>query len=258
MTRIIFFDFDGTIYSHSTYCFPQSTVQAFNELKQKDVITCLCTGRCKYEVDQYFDMPMSFDYYIYTNGQLILDKDDNIIYHLPMFGEDKENLLKIFNENIMPLVICEKNDYYINYVNEVVEYVTNGVSSPVPPIKPYSGNEFYMVSIFPGKCEELIQLTKDMTPNCHLEVWNDYGYDVVSNSCDKAKAIAELIKILDIPQSETMAFGDGENDIPMIKFAQIGVVMGNGKDEVKQCGDYVCDHIDNDGLYKALKHFEII
>ncbi|MDO4757081.1 MAG: HAD hydrolase family protein, partial [Parabacteroides sp.] len=63
---------------------------------------------------------------------------------------------------------------------------------------------------------------------------------------------------LGIDVSETMALGDGGNDIPMLQEAGIGIAMGNASNEVKSYADYVTDHIDNDGLCKAFKHFGLI
>ena len=55
-----------------------------------------------------------------------------------------------------------------------------------------------------------------------------------------------------------MAFGDGENDIPMIKAAGIGVAMENGMPEVKAIADYITSDVKEDGIVAALKHFEIL
>ena len=55
-----------------------------------------------------------------------------------------------------------------------------------------------------------------------------------------------------------MAFGDGENDMEMLRFAGIGVAMGNSSDPVKAAADYVTDTVDNDGIEKALRHFGMI
>ena len=55
-----------------------------------------------------------------------------------------------------------------------------------------------------------------------------------------------------------MAFGDAFNDIPMFKETGISVAMGNAKPEVKQIADHVTDDIDQDGLYQALRHFQLI
>ena len=55
-----------------------------------------------------------------------------------------------------------------------------------------------------------------------------------------------------------MAFGDGGNDIDMLKHVGYGVAMGNAADDVKQAADYVTTEIDNDGIAHALKHFGLI
>ena len=44
----------------------------------------------------------------------------------------------------------------------------------------------------------------------------------------------------------------------MIRFAGIGVAMGNGEEEVKAVADFVTADIDDDGIEKALKHFNLI
>ncbi len=55
-----------------------------------------------------------------------------------------------------------------------------------------------------------------------------------------------------------MVFGDHYNDIEMIKKVGIGVAMGNGLDEVKEQADYVTATNENDGIYQAMKYFNII
>ena len=52
-----------------------------------------------------------------------------------------------------------------------------------------------------------------------------------------------------------MAFGDGGNDISMLRHAAIGVAMGNANDDVKETADYITTSVDEDGIQKALKHF---
>ena len=54
---------------------------------------------------------------------------------------------------------------------------------------------------------------------------------------------------------ETMAFGDGGNDVAMLRRAGIGVAMGNANDAVKSQADYVTTSVDEDGVLRALQHF---
>lgn len=68
----------------------------------------------------------------------------------------------------------------------------------------------------------------------------------------------EFIKAVGIKPEEVMAFGDHYNDIEMIQKVGIGVAMGNGLSEVKAQADFVTATNEQDGIYQALKHFEII
>ena len=55
-----------------------------------------------------------------------------------------------------------------------------------------------------------------------------------------------------------MAFGDGGNDIAILRQAGIGVAMGNANDDVKAVANYVTSSVDDDGIANALKHFGVI
>ena len=59
-------------------------------------------------------------------------------------------------------------------------------------------------------------------------------------------------------KEEIIAFGDSDNDMDMLEFAEIGVAMGNAEVEVKAVADYVTTDIDEDGIWNACKHFELI
>lgn len=54
---------------------------------------------------------------------------------------------------------------------------------------------------------------------------------------------------------ETMAFGDGGNDISIIEKAGIGIAMGNANQILKSHADYITSSIDENGIYNALQHF---
>jgi hydroxymethylpyrimidine pyrophosphatase-like HAD family hydrolase len=55
-----------------------------------------------------------------------------------------------------------------------------------------------------------------------------------------------------------MSFGDGGNDITMLAHTHIGIAMGNANPEVKEIADYITDSVDENGIWNALKHFNII
>ena len=69
---------------------------------------------------------------------------------------------------------------------------------------------------------------------------------------DKAAAIAELISRIGIKQSETVAFGDGFNDISMIEYAGLGVAMSNGCDRIKEVADRIAPDNDSEGIAEVI------
>ena len=82
--------------------------------------------------------------------------------------------------------------------------------------------------------------------------------DVTDKGDTKQKGLDEIIRHFGIKLEETMSFGDGGNDISMLRHAAIGVAMGQAKEDVKAAADYVKAPIDEDGISKAMKHFGII
>ena len=101
-------------------------------------------------------------------------------------------------------------------------------------------------------------LIDNVLKNSQSSRWNKSFADVNSKYGGKEVGIDKIIEYYGIKLEETIAFGDGGNDINMIKHAHIGVAMGNANKEVKEIADYITDDVDNDGVYKALKHFNLI
>ena len=54
-------------------------------------------------------------------------------------------------------------------------------------------------------------------------------------------------------QSDVIAFGDGDNDIDMLKYAGLGVAMGNAPENVKREADIVTDDAAHDGIFNVVK-----
>ena len=84
------------------------------------------------------------------------------------------------------------------------------------------------------------------------------GYDIFNRSCSKGSAI-RYIKIINNNESiKYYAFGDGFNDLEMFEEVDYSIAMGNGCNELKKRADFVTDHINDNGLYNALKRLRII
>ena len=74
---------------------------------------------------------------------------------------------------------------------------------------------------------------------------------------DKTVGMDIMIHHFDLIEENSIAIGDGNNDITMLKKAAIGVAMGNATDKLKAVADMISDDVDDDGLAKALKRLEL-
>ena len=201
------------------------------------------------------DFPL--DGWIMSNGQVILDENMNFIYEKKVEGKLKDTIISLFNEKKMPMYVVTREEYYINYLNETVLNIQSVISSGIPPVKEYKGEDVYMASAF-FSSEEEREVLKEFDGIAEITWWNEGAVDIIPKGVSKISGINEIMKRYDIDVSETMAIGDGQNDIPMIKYCAIGIAMGNSYEEVKKYADYITDDIDEDGLYNALKHYELV
>lgn len=251
--KAVFFDVDGTLVSHTKRNVPESTKLVMEKLKEKGIKRVLATGRHMSEISMLPIENMEFDAYIMLNGQLCLDSTGNVILENPITGFDKEYFIKIFNEKSVPIMFVEKDEMYINFINESVEIAQDAISTPLPDVKNYTGNEIYQVILYADE-ETENRISKNLVGS-KITRWNEYALDVISYSGGKESGIKEYLKLNNIKREETMAFGDGENDIDMLKFVGIGVAMGNAESCVKESADYITNSVDDDGIMEAFKKF---
>ncbi len=79
--------------------------------------------------------------------------------------------------------------------------------------------------------------------------------ELMPNGIDKARSLAVLLDELGMRPEETVAVGDGFNDLSMIQFAGLGVAMANAQDVVKEAADYVTLSNEEDGVAVAVEKF---
>ena len=209
------------------------------------------------ELKQFDTGGIAFNGMILSNGQLIFDENNDVVYDRPIEGILKEELIRMFYERKMPVYVATKDELYLNYVNDFLVEVQSAISSEVPEVRDYNGEDFYTACVFIDNKEAQAEVDA-LRRYAEVTYWHRGAVDVVPYGVSKASGIDELLKTYGLEPSETMAFGDGENDIEMLKHCGISVAMGNSPDFVKEEADYVTDDIDQDGLYNALKHFELI
>lgn len=254
MIQAVFFDVDGTLLSHTQHLVPSSTRRALDQLRRKGIKRVLATARHVLELTMLPVGDIDFDGYVTLNGQLCLDAQGNVISGNPITGPDKEAIIHLFNEKTVPVMLLERDAMYCNFIDQNVVFAQQAVSTPLPDVGMYTGNEIYQAIIFAERGNPLFSRLS----GCKITRWNDPAVDVISRQGGKAAGIMAYLQFDHIPRADSMAFGDGENDMEMLQFVGTGVAMGNADDLVKQHADFVTDSVDHDGIEKALIQLGIL
>lgn len=258
MVKAIFFDIDGTLVSFKTHQVPQSTIDALSEIRKKGIKVFIATGRALMVINNLGDL--EFDGYITLNGGYCI-AGEKVIYKNGICPDDISSLIKYQKEKeAFPCIFVRKNDMFINFVNDEVKEILDLLDFPLPPMNDMEEAEkeevFQIVSFF-GKHQEQ-EIMSAALPHCEPTRWNPLFSDVVAKGNSKSKGIDEILEYYGINLDETMAFGDGGNDIPMLEHVPNSIAMGNAEDDVKAVASYVTDSVDENGISNALKHFGII
>lgn len=257
MIKAVFFDIDGTLVSFQTQQVPESTRKSIEELRRKGIKVFIATGR------HFVSMPdfggLQFDGYVTINGGLCLSGDGTPIYKHPIAPADFETVLEVERKDPFPCLVMNTEGLYLNYINEEVEEGMKMNLFPTMQIRPLEElaqtDIFQLVSFISEEREkELLTLL----PDCHSLRWHPLFTDFVPKGSHKGVGIDQLLAYHHISLEETMAFGDGGNDISMLQHVGVGIAMGNAADEVKAHADYVAQTVDDDGIYYALKKFNLI
>ena len=254
MIKAAFFDIDGTLVSFENHRIPESTLQTIHKLRTKGVKIFLATGRNGDSTRFLMDTGL-YDGEILINGQLC-EYDGKCIFENPVSRADIEVAVEGARKGDFTLGFLSGHESFVLKVNDYVEKACSYANMAVPRLAP--PEEAFKFPIYqihcygaPGVEDALLRCTSGLTSTR----WSPNFADVFPAGGGKDKGIEALIAYLGIDRSETIAFGDGENDMSMLEYAGIGVAMGNSSDKVKACADYVTGTVDEDGVAKAIEHF---
>lgn len=256
MIKAAFFDVDGTLLSYTTRQVRLSAREAIAKLQAKGILCIVATGRHMIQMSKLPVGDIPFDAFLMLNGQLVLDKEQNVLFDMPIEGKAKEFLIEKFSDHTYPALIIERDDMYLNFVTDHVNDVHKIIAIARPHLREYRGGDIYQICAYLRPEEEhLVDPIKD---DCVMTRWHYGGMDIIAGGGGKMSGIKRYLELTGIQREEIIAFGDAENDLDMIQFAGIGVAMGNAKEVVKEVADYVTADIDDDGIEKALKYFKLI
>ncbi|MBR6526869.1 MAG: HAD family phosphatase [Lachnospiraceae bacterium] len=255
--RMIAFDMDGTVLYDKNEISPKLQGILKKALDQ-GIYVVPCTGRGLCEMPRTLTA-LGLTHTATANGALVRDeKADQVLYRnlIPweMAAEIYHELKKI---ECYVTVHIDGRVYFKGESEEAVRAMYKLVDYiPVPVIwdaealvreKQEDLEKIYARARTPEEFERIMALIKGKYPLF-------YSSSAVGNmefsalDCSKGTALAWLCDHLGVDPSQVVAFGDGENDKEMLRFAGIGVAMGNGNEICKAAADVVIGNCADDAV----------
>ena len=269
--KMIGFDLDGTLLN-SNKEISDYTRDVMREAVEQGVIILPATGRPLTGIPKPVMALPGIRYAVTANGARVVDVQEDKVLHEALLPYEKgKELLEIFAKyDTYREVYYEEIGYAsADMVERIEEYM------PIKPMIEYMRTTrrrvpdveamFHEKKMAVDKLQALFRdtETRDLAMKEVKEkvqgaaVTSALGNNIEANGEDAQKGIAllKLGEILGIKKDEIMAFGDGSNDMDMIRRVGFGVAMENGIDEIKEAADYITVTNDEHGVAKAIEKF---
>jgi len=257
----LFFDIDGTLVSFQSHRIPDSTVTALREAKRKGARIYISTGRPVQIITNLGDIADLIDGYITVNGAYCFIGEREVSCHaIP--EEDVRTLAQdALSRDYSCMVVGERDFAVLNHhdiVDEVFikELAVSGINFCIDALEVLRSQRILQLSPFFEEGYEATFMPR--IPRCVSGRWHPSFTDITAKEADKGRGLQAMVVAEGLDMAHTMAFGDGGNDISILRQAAVGVAMGNALPHVQREADYVTSSVDEDGVRNALLRFGII
>ena len=255
--KAIFFDIDGTLVSFKSHTVPESARRAIARLREQGVKVFIATGRLMKHVAIVNDIEV--DGYITVNGGYCITSAGEVIFESAFPRATVERVIDLSEQYGFDLNVMTHEDMYVSSMGERVQKIASmiNIMPTVADVRTIAATQ-PVVQMCPYISRELEQEIMPLLPDCVGSRWIETFMDLNVRGVDKSLGIQQVINYYGLTMAEAMAFGDGGNDLPMVRDAAVGVAMGNACDELKAVADYITSSVDEDGVSRALEHFGLI
>lgn len=260
MIKAVFCDVDNTLTSPKTRTIPSSALEAIRRARENGVKVLAATGRHTrtYEEGKILQ-GIEFDGYVAVNGQLCYLPDDTIIHKAVLDPRDVAVILRLAEELNFACCLVEVDKLYLTAIDENVRSFHEMIHIPYPVVTSPDGavnRDVLSIAPYIDYATEA-QIVPNLK-NSKIVRFNPFNCDVIPLKGGKDVGMQAMLDYFDVPIAQTMAIGDGQNDISMLKTAGVGVAIGQCSPEVMAASDYHAPEADEDGIWHTFEKFGII
>ncbi|HLI93247.1 MAG TPA: Cof-type HAD-IIB family hydrolase [Puia sp.] len=266
MYKAVFLDMDGTLL-RSDHSVSEATQRTIRMLTGGGIPVILVSARPVNAVlptSREIGIPAEYPI-ISLNGSYIVEKDQPIFQAEIDLGTVVEvaEHVRPFQATIAYYVqrewYAEVNDAWTEHEQKIMD-----IKLKVMPL-PEMVKDWKARNIAPNKMMVMSEPPAILEIQKHLKSIYDGRLNIYPSKAtylevmDKAGSKSNAVKFVSermgLAPKEIIAMGDNYNDIGMIRFAGMGVAMGNAPDDIKKNAKYVTDTNNDDGVRKALEKF---
>ena len=263
--RAIALDLDGTLTNHDKVVTPR-TRQALLKAQELGTVIILASGRPTYgivPVAECLELEKRGGYILSYNGGNIVNAKtgeklfsqflpDAVIPILYKYAKEKNHALLGYAGN--EIITEMPDDPYVKEESRINKMNIRKVDNLLDALEPHptkllmTGDPTDMIKAE----EELVEILGEK-----MDIFRSAPFflELVPKGIDKAQSLLRLLSKINLTPADLMAFGDGYNDLSMLKLAGVGVAMANAAPEVRANADYVTLSNEEDGVAEALLHF---
>lgn len=268
--KVLFFDIDGTLLDY-TGKMPASAKEALRQARLAGHRLVICSGRSGHQLSDW--MFTDFDGIINCTGARVIF-EQNVIYEHFVPREDVRRAREVLEAANGVLVAqteeCtilsqESYSFMKDYLvkmgrsqKRIERLLGNAVISP--QMEAYDNIKKFFYHRSEKTVEQLENELGDIftvEASSFLKDACDSG-EITCKGINKSYGMQLYIQRQGFSKEDTIAFGDGPNDLDMLSFAGIGVAMGNARDTVKANADFITRDVEQDGIAYALKELGIL
>ncbi|MCP1659393.1 Cof-type HAD-IIB family hydrolase [Neisseria perflava] len=259
--KIVFFDIDDTIYRKYTDTLRPSVAQAMSALKQRGILTAIATGRAPVAIPakiQNLIREAGIDLVITINGQYCEFRNQPL-RERPLDTDTIAKMCRFYDSKGIAYAFVGSDNIA---VSEPTEWAEEALAKILPVHLTdkdyYLNHPVYQMLVFYDESQDAEMNAEAAKAGLKNVRWHAKAVDTLHAEESKAQGIAAAVGMLGIDMQDVMAFGDGLNDVDMLKSVGFGVAMGNGTEQTKAAAKYVCPSVDEDGVLRGLQALGVI
>lgn len=254
------FDLDRTLLNDEKKI-PNENLKVLKQLRQNNILPVIATGRDRFEVQDVIQ-DGDFQAVVSANGSDVWYQQQTL-FEDNLTQDTLQRLLKWIDQHQICIALSNHDQIIVNRIDQYVRINYRRIHKDLPRVSnklELTTNVTKALVFLPlttaGK--KLEADMRELFPELMIYRNSDVCIDLVGLAGTKADGLERLRQKLQLQEAPLYTFGDGINDISMLKTADYGIAMGNAPKEVQKEADYVTKAYDQNGIRSALQYFKLI